>query len=340
MKRLVALVLVLALAVTAALGAPPAAAADSAVVVMYHRFGESDYPSTNIAITQFEAHLEELRSGGYTVLPVPEILDALRRGDPLAEGTVGLTVDDAFLSVYREAWPRLRAAGLPFTLFVATDAVDRGSDDYMTWDQVRELAAAGVVIGGHGASHPHMAGAADDANRDQLERAAARFAEELGRQPELFAYPYGEASLAVATLVREAGFGAAFGQHSGAIGGGGDFYNLPRFALNEKYGDLARFRMVVRARVLAVRDVTPADPLIGTNNPPAYGFTLADPLGDASRLACYASHEGRVRVESLGEGRFEVRMSKPFPKGRTRVNCTLPTADGGWRWLGRQFYVP
>lgn len=335
MKRLAALAIA-----AAALATPgPAAAADSAVVLMYHRFGESAYPSTNIAIDQFEAHLAELGNGGYAVLPVPEILAALRRGAPLPERTVGITIDDAFLSVYRRAWPRLKAAGLPFTLFVATDPVDSGSADYMNWDQIRELAEAGVTIGGHGASHSHMAGAADGDNRGELERAEARFADRLGLSPELFSYPYGEASLAVARLVREAGFKAAFGQHSGAFGAAGDFYYLPRFAINEKYGDLARFRLVANALALPVTDVTPADPLIGGDNPPAYGFSLAAPVAGLERLSCYTSHQGRVRVERLGERRIEVRMSRPFPKGRSRVNCTLPTADGRWRWLGRQFYV-
>ena len=169
-KRLAALVL----AVGAALAPPPAAAADSAVVFMYHRFGESAYPSTSITLAQFESHLKELADGGYTVMGVSEILAALRRGDPLPERTVGLTVDDAFLSVYRQAWPRLKAAGFPFTLFVATDPADRGSGDYMNWDQIREMADAGVAIGAHTASHPHMAGAADAANRGEIGRASGR----------------------------------------------------------------------------------------------------------------------------------------------------------------------
>ena len=53
-------------------------AGESAVVLMYHRFGESKYPSTNIGIDQFEAHIEELQDGGYTVLPIPSILSLMK----------------------------------------------------------------------------------------------------------------------------------------------------------------------------------------------------------------------------------------------------------------------
>ena len=53
-------------------GAVPQASAqenmrDSATVLMYHRFGESRYPSTNISLEQFDAHIAHLSSGAYNV---------------------------------------------------------------------------------------------------------------------------------------------------------------------------------------------------------------------------------------------------------------------------------
>ncbi len=324
-----------------AAGPPSGALAEnSAVVLMYHRFGEGKYPSTNITIEQFEAHIKELKSGAYTVLPVPRIIEALRRGTPLPDRTVGLTVDDAYLSVYTEAWPRLKAAGFPFTLFVATDPLDRKQPDFMTWDNLRELAEAGVTIGHQSASHLHMAKSSAERNSRDIARADARFRENLGMRPKVFAYPYGETSLVVQGLVRGAGFTAAFGQHSGAISGTDDFYYLPRFAMNEKYGDLARFRLVANTLALSVTDMVPADPLITELNPPAIGFTVIGNVKGLERLTCFASHVGRAKVERLGASRIEVRVGKPFPKGRTRLNCTLPAKDGRWRWLGRQYYVP
>ena len=310
-----------------------------AVVLMYHRFGEARYPSTNVTIEQFEAQIEELKSGPYRILPVPDIIDALRRGESLPDHAVGITIDDAYASAYTEAWPRLRKTGFPFTVFVATEPVDRGVAGMMTWDEIREMAAAGVTIGHHSVTHGHMAGASPQGNARELEVAGRRFADELGQRPRLFAYPYGEASLALIGRVREAGFAAAFGQHSGAIGGAGGFFYLPRFSLNEKYGDMDRFRRVVNTLPLPVIDVAPEDPLVASPNPPAVGFTVGDGVGSLSRLACYASHEGKLSVERLGGTRIEARMTKPLPKGRTRLNCTLPTKSGRWRWLGRQFYV-
>ncbi len=318
----------------------PAPAADWASVVMYHKFGESDSPSTNIRIEQFEAHIAELTSGKYSVLPLPEIVRRMREGTALPDRTVAITIDDAFMSVYREAWPRLRAANLPFTLFVATDAIDKGLAGYMSWDQIRELAAAGVTIGSQTRSHPHMPRLDDTANARELIHSNQRFLSELSQRPTLFAYPYGEYGTAVQRAVSQAGFVAAFGQHSGAMYPGEDRFGFPRWAMNERYGDLRRFRMAVNATPFRVTDVTPPDRTL-QRNPPAFGFTLAEDLPNVGQLACYSSHHGGpVRIERLGDRRFEIRLDSPFPRGRARINCTVPGPDQRWRWLGVQFYVP
>ncbi|PIW26453.1 MAG: chitin deacetylase [Rhodospirillales bacterium CG15_BIG_FIL_POST_REV_8_21_14_020_66_15] len=318
----------------------PVRAADQAVIIMYHRFNEQDYPSTNIRLEQFDEHLAELTSGKYNVMALPDIVAALKAGKDLPDRTVGITVDDAYASVYEHGWPRLKKAGLPFTLFVATEPVDDGLKGIMTWDQIRELKAQGVTIGHHTVSHAHMAGAPADANLREFEEASRRFQAELGEVPGIFAYPYGEASLRLEAMARNQGFVAAFGQHSGVAHPSLGLFYLPRFAMNETFGGIGRFRLAVNALALPVTDVTPADQLITENNPPAMGFTLIPPGPKAlDRIACFASHEGRARLERLGDVRFEIRVTRPFPEGRGRINCTVPGPDGRWYWLGRQFFI-
>ncbi len=321
-----------------AIPAPAAEAADSAVIVMYHRFGEPQYPSTNIQLDQFEAHLRILAEDGYTVLPVPEIIAAIRSGRPLPDKTVGITIDDAYASFYAEAWPRLRDAGIPFTLFVPTDPVDEGNPDYMTWQQVRELRDAGVTIGGHSASHAHMAARSESFVADELSRSNLSFTANLGGLPGLFAYPFGEANQSLLDAVEEAGYSVAFGQQSGAVHSSSDMRYLPRFAINQDFGDADRFGMVTSTLALPVEDVTPRDPTLQAN-PPAFGFTLTEDLDGLDRLACYASGQGKAALERLGP-RVEVRVAKAFGKGRARINCTAPGPQGRWYWFGMQFYVP
>ncbi|CAN0531912.1 unnamed protein product, partial [Laminaria digitata] len=219
----------------------------SAVVVMYHRFGESVHPSTNIRLDQFEAHLAELAKPEYTVLPIPEIIARLRARQPLPDRTVGISIDDAFLSVYREAFPRLKKAGFPFTLFVATEPVDRRIGGYMSWDQIRELKNAGATIGSQTHTHLHMASSSAEENSADLQKSNERFKAELGEVPTIIAYPYGEYSLAVGAVAKQAGLTVGFGQHSGVLHPDADMAYLPRLAMNENFGGDSRFRLAVNA---------------------------------------------------------------------------------------------
>jgi peptidoglycan/xylan/chitin deacetylase (PgdA/CDA1 family) len=319
--------------------AAAAGAADWAVILVYHRFGEDRHPGTNIRLDQFDAHLREIEAGGYTVLPIPEIVRRLKAGEPMPERTLGITISDAFLSAYREAWPRLEAAGLPFTLFVATDRVSQGAPGFMSWDQIRELHEAGVTIGNLTASQPHMVEAGHARNASDLQRASARFEAELGAQPTLFAYPYGEFSRAVRDQVAAAGFDAALAQTSGVAHAGQDLYALPRFTMTETFGGVERFRLVGNALPLPVKEVVPADTLIA-ENPPAFGFTIDQEVEDIRQLDCFVQGQGRARIERLGGRRVEVRLSRPLAPGRNRINCTMPGADGRWRWYGTLFVVP
>ena len=315
------------------------AAADSGVVVMYHRIGdEVKFPSTSVSKEQFEAHISLLEQQKYTVWPLEKLTMALKSGDSIPDRTVAITFDDAYSSIYDIAWPRLKRAGMPFTVFVATKSVDSGSSGFLSWDQMREMTANGVTIGNHTRTHLHMARASIERNRAEIRHARRRLSEELSVDPPLFAYPYGEMSSDVRELVIEEGFMAAFGQHSGVAHSGDDKYYIPRFAFNEQFGDLARFRRVVNAMPLPVEDITPPDPLIAAN-PPAFGFSVGADMRGLHLLACYHSQFGKVGLMRLGERRIEIRFAEPFRKGRTRLNCTLPGPDGRWRWFGRQFYV-
>ena len=205
---------------------------------------------------------------------------------------------------------------------------------------MRELAGSGLVaIGSQTGSHPHMPLEGAAHNADELARSSARIRAETGAAPTLFAYPYGEMSLAVKDQVRRAGYAAAFGQHSGVAHAGEDYFYLPRFSMNERFGDMTRFRMAARALPMPVDDVTPTEPFLAGENPPAFGFTLTSELRNVERMGCYYADQ-TLKIERLDARRIEVRIPKAFPPGRARLNCTLPADGGRWRWYSTQFFVP
>ncbi len=211
--------------------------AGQANVFVYHRFGDSRYPSTNIAVATFASQLQLLKDQHYTVLPLGEIVRRLRQGESLPERCAALTVDDAFETFWTGARPLLRQYGFPVTLFVATNTVE--GDSYMSWEQLRTLVAEGVEIGNHTASHPYLLDRKKGESRPawqqrvrrQILEAQASIKKELGVTPTVFAYPYGEYDPAIEKIVSELGFAAAVGQQSGVIAPGEDMFALPRFPM-------------------------------------------------------------------------------------------------------------
>jgi len=331
--------------VIAAVGFTAAVADQSAVILLYHRFGEDAYPSTNIRLEQLDTQISLLKEGGYHFMSLGEIAARLEAKEKLPEKTITIAVDDAYKSVITNGWPRLKAAGIPMTLFVSTDPVDsassQASSNYMTWDDVRQLKAEGVEIGHHSASHLHMPHAGLEAAMADVRRASQRFEAELGQVPSLFAYPYGEYDDEIKAAVKAEGFTAAFAQFSSPAATWSDPFALPRFPVNERYGEMPRFKLISQAMALPVSDVVPASTLLTDDRtPPVYGFTVDDSVRGLSALACYPSHIGQPAELIQLDRRVEVRFDKAFPKGRNRINCTLPAGGGRWYWHGKFFLVP
>ena len=310
------------------------------VFIVYHRFGESLFPTTNTTINQLEKQIKTLTSNQYTVLPIENIINKFTSGSQLADKTIGISIDDGYRSIYKEAWPRFQKAKLPFTIFISTASIDRRTNQYLTWDQIREMRNAGVTIGHHTHNHDHMISNFSLSNTNTIQKANLRFKEELGYIPKLFAYPYGEVSIEVKKLVKNSGFLAAFGQHSGVLANQSDLFAIPRFAMNGRFGKNDRFQLVINALPIQTSDFTPLDYIIHKNNPPAIGFTLNNyKFKRINQLHCFMSHGEEGQVKLLGTNRVEIRTMLPFPKGRTRMNCTLPGPNGRWHWLGRMFFV-
>lgn len=344
-KTTLALASLSALAILApATALAQAAAGQSAVIINYQRFGDDRYPQTSVSAKQFEMQIAMLSGGRYSVVHAGEIVDTLYAGKLLANRTVAITFDDAYRSAYDIAWPRLRKARLPFTLFVSTDAIDEGGPAFMTWDQIRELKAAGATIGAHGAAHLHLPEATPEEVAADIERSIRRIEEETGERPVLFSYPHGEMTPAVRDAVAAAGFKAAFGQHSGAVGEFLDRYMLPRFSINDRYGSQAEFGRRLEALGLPFRDVVPGSPVIGGETPPTITFSLDESVGRARKLLCFHSTAGDEFVEvplaEASDRRYEIRFQNAFPPGSWRVNCTMPTGGKRYRWWGMQFYTP
>ena len=102
------------------------------ISLMYHRFEENKYPSTNIKILDFKKQLEIIQENDIKFINPKDFEKELT--DNKKQRKVLLTIDDGFLSFYEKAWPILKQNKIPFVLFVSTREV--GSFNYMTWEQI------------------------------------------------------------------------------------------------------------------------------------------------------------------------------------------------------------
>ena len=305
--------------------------------IMYHRFNESKYPSTNIQMDIFKEHIQIIKNSDFK-FHNPDTFKQQFNTIKLKKEIL-ITIDDAFESFYFEAWPYLKKNKIPFILFVSTEPV--GKNGYMTWDQIREIEKETfALIGHHSHSHDYLI----DETRDEfvldIEKANEIFLKELGYIPNLFSYPFGEYSKFMRDYISK-NFEFAFGQHSGVIDVNKDKFELPRFPINEKYGELKRFSTIINYFPLEYKKLLPLEKqLTELTNPPKFIVKFFKEQKNLSNINCYSNEANRwEKSNTVFSGTtLSIKFREPFVPRRGRVNCSL-NDDGKWRWFGIQFPV-
>jgi len=259
--------------------------------------------------------------------------------NPKKEKKILLTIDDAFLSFYTEAWPYLKKNKIPFVLFVSTEPV--GKRGYMNWDQIKEIDETDFgFIGHHSHTHEYLIDDTDEEFIVDIKKANKIFLEKLGYVPTLFSYPFGEYSKFMKDFISK-NFKLAFGQHSGVIDLNKEKFELSRFPINEKYGELKRFKSIINSFPLEYKRVRPEEKKINdSNNPPKFSVEFFNNQKNLKNINCY-SNEGGLWEKSkikLENNILSIKFREPFKPRRGRVNCSL-NDNGKWRWFGIQFVV-
>jgi len=310
------------------------------ITLMYHRFNENKYPSTNIKNEIFIEHLKEIDNLQIEFITFEKFEKIINTA--IDKSYLLLTIDDAFESFYLNAWPVLKNKKIPFILFVSTREV--GKYGYMTWEQIKEIAANDLVtIGNHSHSHDYLIDWKDDRIKSDLETSDKIFKKKLGYSPKIFSYPFGEYSSNLKKIVKDLNFKFAFGQHSGVIDPTKDFLELPRFPINEKYGELKRFKSILKTLPFPYKSITPKNRYINnSNNPPEVKIKFFENLINIKNINCY-SNEGNIwrksDIKFLNENELIIILKEKFKSERGRINCSLWVEEGKWRWLGIQYVV-
>ncbi|WP_031486184.1 polysaccharide deacetylase family protein [Streptomyces bicolor] len=228
-------------------------------ILMYHAVSTSPNDATrdlSVAPEAFAEQMALIGGLGLTPMKTADLAARWRSGRPLPERPVLITFDDGYEGVHRHALPVLAKHGFAATVFVSTGwlkgphDMGGGLDTMLDWDQVRELSAADVEIGGHSHTHPQLDQLPDGRLRSELILCKEIVSDQLGTVPASFAYPYGYSSRRVREAVRETGYAQALAVNNGLARRRQGPYALTRLTVRRTTG-IEEFARMVEGRAIA-----------------------------------------------------------------------------------------
>lgn len=323
----------------------------AAVILQYHHISDSTPSSTSTSVERFEQHLKYLKQHQYRVMALPELISRLQQGQLLDDKTVVITFDDGYRSVYDNAFDLLKKFNFKFTVFVNSAPIDRGSPEFVTWPELKQMAQAGATIANHTASHPYMVRLLKDESQSQWrKRITAEITDteqaikkHTGQSVKLLAYPYGESNQALEAVVQKLGY-IGIGQHSGAVGPGSDFLSLPRFPMGGNYSQMDDFITKVQTRALPIKKhqllsdsgkvITQA--VVAAGAKPRLQLTLSQ-AAIAAQLTCYMRGD-QLPLQVQG-ATVTVATERALTPGRAQYNCTARADDGRYYWYSQAWLI-
>ena len=226
------------------------------MILMYHAVADIPWDPNQLGVTpaRFAQQMDTLHRLGLRGVGIGTLVDAMRAGRQ--RGLVGITFDDGYVSVLEAAVPELARHGFGATAYIisgrlgGTNEWDEGpSWPLLTAGGVRELAAAGLEIGSHAATHLRLAGVGPEQLQGEVAQSRASLAALLGTEIRGFAYPYGSMDAAAREAVREAGYDYACAVEASMAEAG--LMALPRMYIGQQ-DDAARMaakRLLYRGRI-------------------------------------------------------------------------------------------
>jgi peptidoglycan/xylan/chitin deacetylase (PgdA/CDA1 family) len=211
------------------------------MILMYHGVGEVAEDPNQLCVTptRFAEQMTWLKRHGLRGVAIGTLVDAMRAGRQ--RGLVGITFDDGYVNVLELALPELLRHGFTASMFIISGRLG-GSNEWdegpawplMSADQVDELAAAGMEIGSHGATHVRLAGVGADQLEAEVSGSRASIGELIGAPVRGFAYPYGSMDAAARHAAGNAGYDYACAVETPMTELG--FMALPRIYVGQRDG--------------------------------------------------------------------------------------------------------
>jgi peptidoglycan/xylan/chitin deacetylase (PgdA/CDA1 family) len=245
-----------------------------ALIVVFHRVDDR-YPTDPITVTRkaYESYLDFF-TAYFRVVSLSELLAKLARNADISRDLV-ITFDDGYLDNWTVAAPELAARGLPACFFVTTGFVGTSRDawwdaergvrsEWMTWDQVRSLHAAGFELGAHTVSHVNLAACDRETALREIIGSKLQLEAETNSVVRHFAYPFGGAdhfSAVCREIVKDAAFSSCVSAyHGGGVQRGDDPFSLRRVGITPWFRSPYQFGLESLSDAMTANVAEPASP--------------------------------------------------------------------------------
>jgi peptidoglycan/xylan/chitin deacetylase (PgdA/CDA1 family) len=219
-------------------------------ILMYHYISvpppDADIYRTDLSVTpeNFRQQMAYLAENGYTPIDLYQLSAAITAKTDLPEKPVILTFDDGYLDNYENAFPILQEFGFIGTFFVITDLADQGAEGYANWEQLKEMAAAGMRIETHTKSHPDLTENSRDGIIFQVLGSQETIAAHIGYTPRYLCYPGGRYSEETMQILKELDLWGATTTQGGTWHGFEDRYEWSRQRVRHET-TLDKFKLLV-----------------------------------------------------------------------------------------------
>jgi peptidoglycan/xylan/chitin deacetylase (PgdA/CDA1 family) len=184
-------------------------------VLMYHSVSTVSGPLRDLAVPpeRLAEQLDALARAGYRLVGLSEALDLLTAGS--AGPLVAVTFDDGYRDFLAEGVPALHRTGARATLYASVGHLGEQASwlgreaaafgPMLTWDELAEVATAGVEIGSHGLLHHPLEVLPPAQLRAEILRSRDELEQRLQTPVRSCAYPHGYHGRRVRDAVAAAG---------------------------------------------------------------------------------------------------------------------------------------
>lgn len=223
--------------------------ARSVPILMYHRV--SSFPGDGLSLPAevFEAQMAYLASHGFHTISLRQLHEHKTNRTALPRKPVVLTFDDGYEDNFTNALPILLKYGMTAAVFVIGERIGKTNDwerlpgrpvsRLMNAAQIRAWREAGLEVGSHTMSHPHLSNLADEDLTRELSESKTVLESLLGEPVHFLCYPYGDFNTRVHEKAINVSYKGAVAIYNGADIWSCDLYALPRLAItsNKQFRD-------------------------------------------------------------------------------------------------------